>query len=181
MARTEIPRVLLDSSALIAVIKDEPNSEHIDGLLGMLDRKEVELVESVIVLGEVYKPSEHKDASVRERHDTKLRQVRSLLESRDVLLLDVTRPIVQRAMEYRRERRDRVMKLPDAVHLATAALNRCDWLVTFDRDFPLHIDGLKVVRLDHVNKPRDLPWQRHVEERLFDHLEDDNVIEMPRS
>ena len=36
MAKTEIPRVLLDSSALIAVIKNEPNAEHIDGLLDML-------------------------------------------------------------------------------------------------------------------------------------------------
>lgn len=28
------------------------------------------------------------------------------------------------------------MKVPDAVHLATAVLNRCDWLVTLDDDFP---------------------------------------------
>lgn len=33
------------------------------------------------------------------------------------------------------------MKLPDAVNLDTAALNRCNWLITFDRDFPLHVTG----------------------------------------
>lgn len=52
----------MDSSTRIAVIKNEPNSEHIDGLLDMLDRNEVELVESVVVLDEEYKPSEHKDS-----------------------------------------------------------------------------------------------------------------------
>lgn len=143
MARTDIPRALLDTSALIAVIKDEPNAEHVDGLLAMLDLGEVQLVESVIILGEVYKPPDHKDLAVRARHSAKLQQIRSLLESREVVLLDVTQPIVRKATEYRR---DHGMKLPDAVHLATAALNRCDWLVTFDMGFPERLAGPKVIR-----------------------------------
>ncbi|UFU03847.1 PIN domain-containing protein [Ruania suaedae] len=175
MAKSETPRVLLDSSALIAVIKDEPNADHVEGLLGMLDRGEVQLVESVVALAEVYKPSDHKDSAVRDRHDTKLQQIRLLLESRTVLLLDVTQPIVRKATEYRRDYR---MKLPDAVHLATAALNDCDWLVTFDRDFPERLGGLKVVRLDHAEEPRDLPWRCQVEESLFDYPTGENVIQL---
>lgn len=176
MAKSEIPRVLLDSSALIAVIKGEPNSEHIDGLLDMLARGEVQLYESVIVMGEVYKASDSKNPKERDRHEVKLEQIRSLLQSQEVVQLDVTSPIVRKATEYRIQRG---MKLPDALHLATAVLNGCDWLVTFDRDFPEQVDGLKLVRLDHVNEARDLPWQRPVEESLFDHLEDDNVIQFP--
>ena len=176
MAKTDVPRVLLDSSALIAVIKGEPNSEHVDGLLNMLDRKEVQLVESVIVLGEVFKLSDHKDQAVRARYDAELHKIRSLLESREVLLLDVTKPIVQKATRYRR---DHGMRLPDAVHLATAVLNRCDWLVTYDRDFSQHLDGVRVVQLNHVGEPRDLPWQRHVEEGLFPYPVGDSFIQMP--
>ncbi|KNX37135.1 type II toxin-antitoxin system VapC family toxin [Luteipulveratus halotolerans] len=173
MAKTEIPRVLLDSSALIAVIKNEPNAEHIDGLLDMLAQGEVQLYESVIVMGEVYKPPDSTSPAERDRHMAKLDQVRSLLQSQQVVQLDVTAPVVRKATEYRLQL---AMKLPDALHLATAVLNGCDWLVTFDRDFPEQVDGLKVVRLNYVDEPRDLPWQRPVEATLFDHLGDDNVI-----
>lgn len=176
MAKSEIPCVLLDSSALIAVIKDEPNSEHIDGLLDMLARGEVRLYESVIVMGEVYKTSDSNDPRERDQHAAKLQQIRSLLESQQVVQLDVTAPIVRKATEFRRQW---AMKLPDAIHLATAVLNGCDWLVTFDRDFPEQVDGLRLVRLNHVNEPWDLPWQRPVEASLFDYTEQDNVIQLP--
>lgn len=33
MARTDPPRVLMDACALIAIIKDEPGAERLDGLL----------------------------------------------------------------------------------------------------------------------------------------------------
>lgn len=142
----------------------------------MLDRKEVQLVESVVIFAEVYKQSENKNPAVRDVHDEKLKDIRLLLESQEVHLLDVTRPVIRQATEYRRDYR---MKVPDAVHLATAVLNRCDWLVTYDGDFPAHFDGLKVVRLDHVSETRELLWRHHVEERLFELPARDNVIQMP--
>ena len=43
----------MDSSALLAVIKDEPGADRLDGLLEMIGRGDAELVESVIVLGAV--------------------------------------------------------------------------------------------------------------------------------
>lgn len=176
MATSETPRVLLDSSALIAIIKDEPNAEHVDGLLDMLARGEVQLIESVIVLAEVFKPSDHKEQALREQHDAQLQHIRSLLQSREVALLDVTPPIARKATEYRLGYR---MKLADAVHLATAVLNRCDWLVTYDMDFPQNLVGPKVVRLDHGAEPTTLPWRHHVEDHLFSMPAGDNVIRMP--
>lgn len=133
MASSEGPRVLLDSSALLAVIKNEPGSERLDGLMDMIAQDKAQLVESVLVLGEVYKLSTAKDDAERSRENAKLDEIRKLLMSRKVLLLDVTSPVVERATELRLAYN---LSLPDAVHLATAILNRCAWFVSLDMDFP---------------------------------------------
>lgn len=165
MANGDRPRVLIDSSALLSVIKDEPGAEGLDGLLEMIGRGEAELVESVLILGEVFKQSDAADESERQRQDEKLGNIRRLLESREVLLLDVTPPIVKAATEYRRNRKPKA--LPDAIHLATAVLNRCDWLVTFDADFP-EVDGLQTFRRAQLQDPQvRLPWAIAVQESLF--------------
>jgi predicted nucleic acid-binding protein len=155
MARTDPPRVLIDACGLIAIIKDEPGAERLDGLLDMIDRGDVQLVESVQILGEVFKKSTAEDPATRDRQDKKLANIRALLESRDVELLDVTLPIIRRATDFRRLM---PMKLPDAVHLATAQLNKCDWMVTFDRQFP-EVDGMRIFRREHlVDKSFNIPW-----------------------
>ncbi|WP_029212874.1 type II toxin-antitoxin system VapC family toxin [Arsenicicoccus bolidensis] len=165
MAKSDKPRVLLDSSALIGVIKNEPGAERLDGLLEMVGRGGVELVGSVLILGEVFKQSDAADESERRRQDGKLGNIRRLLESREVMLLDVTKPIVKVATEYRRNRKPK--DLPDAIHLATAVLNRCDWLVTFDADFP-DVDGLQIFRRLQLEDPKvSLPWAIPVQEMLF--------------
>lgn len=155
MARTDPPRVLIDACGLIAIIKDEPGAERVDGLLDMIDRHEVQLVESVQILGEVYRKSTAEDPATRDRQDKTLANIRVLLESRDVELLDVTLPIIRKATEFRHLMN---MSLPDAIHLATAALNRCDWLITFDKKFP-EVDGMKIFRREHlVDKSFNIPW-----------------------
>ena len=65
MAKSDKPRILMDSSALLAVIKDEPGADRLDGLLEMIGRGDAELVESVIVLGEVFKQSDAADETER--------------------------------------------------------------------------------------------------------------------
>lgn len=178
MATSSRPRVLLDASALISVIKDEPVAARVDGLLAMLDRGEAELVESVLIFGEVFKPSDSKDPGQRQAQNATLAAIRSRLESREVMLLDVTAPVVRKATEYRLSHG---LKLPDAVHLATAVLNRCDWLVTLDRDFPQMPGVLKVFRLeDLADACIKLPWDVAVQDSLFDgESRPDNVIEFP--
>ena len=49
----KIGRALLDASALIGVIKGEPNFECLRTLLAAIDRGEVTLVESTAILAEV--------------------------------------------------------------------------------------------------------------------------------
>ncbi len=178
MATSSRPRVLLDASALIAVIKDEPVASRVNGLLAMLDRVEAELVESVMIFGEVFKPSDAKEPGQRQQQDAKLAAIRSRLESREVVLLDVTAPVVRKATEYRLSHG---LKLPDAIHLATAVLNRCDWLVTLDRDFPQLPGVLKVFRLKDLSDPSvRLPWDVAVQDSLFaPEVRPDNVVEFP--
>lgn len=163
MASSEPPRVLLDSCALLAVIKNEPGSERLDGLMDMIVRDKAQLLESVLVLGEVYKRSTAGAEVDRSREDAKLGEIRKLLTSQKVTLLDVTPPVVQKATELRQAHS---LKLPDAVHLATAILNRCDWFVTFDRDFQ-RVTGPTVFRLDRVpERATQLPWELPVQPEL---------------
>lgn len=170
MAKTDAKRVLMDSSAIIAWIKGEPAARRIAGLLEMIDRGDADLVESVIVLAEVFKKSNAATQHERVLQDNKLAAIRAKLESRDVLLLDVTVPVARKATEYRATYG---LKLPDATHLATAAVNRCDWLVTLDSDFP-ELDGLLVFRMKELlDASTVLPWDMEVQQTFF--AADDNI------
>lgn len=165
MARTDPPRVLIDACVLIAIIRGEDRAHRLLSLMEMIDKKGAQLVESVQILAEVYKKSTATRLDQRALEDHKLDDIRARLVSRDVELLDVTLPISMRATEYRQVYG---MKLPDAVHLATAVLNRCDWFVTFDGKFP-DIQGLKTFRLGHMqNRSVSLPWEGPVQGELFD-------------
>lgn len=172
MAKSDTKRVLMDSSALIALIKGEPPAARMAGLMAMIERGDAQLVESVIVLAEVYKRSTHPDEMERQRQDALLDDIRANLESRDVMLLDVTPPVARKATELRTKYR---LKLPDATHLATALLNRCDWLVTLDRDFP-QLGALRVFRMELLDPAASLPWDVSVQGDLFEQRS--NVIPM---
>lgn len=172
MAKSDIKRVLMDSSALIALIKGEPPAARMAGLMAMIKRGDAQLVESVIVLAEVYKRSTHADESERQRQDALLDDIRDKLESRDVMLLDVTPPVARKVTELRMKYG---LRLPDATHLATALLNGCDWLVTLDRDFP-QLGALRVFRMELLDPAVSLPWDVSVQGDLFE--QPSNVIPM---
>lgn len=164
MAKSDKPRALVDSSALIAWIKGDPVSARIAGLLEMIDRGDAQLVASVVTLAEVYRRSTAEDIAQRLCQDQKMDALRANLESPDVMLVDVTAPVARRATEYRLTYK---MRLPDAVHLATAVLNSCDWFVTLDSDFPDQVDGLRVFRAELLDDHAQLPWKIPVQEALF--------------
>lgn len=180
MAKSDLKRVLIDSCALLAFIKGEPAAARLIPLMGLVDRGEVQLVASVLTLAEVYKQSTAPDEAERNRQNAKLKHIRLKLEARETLLLDVTIPIARKATEYRIAHR---MKVPDAVHLATAVLNRCDWLVTLDDDFPLAVEGVQVVRTELLSEDAALPWAgQSLQLALFTDHDAGNVVEFkPRA
>jgi predicted nucleic acid-binding protein len=129
----------------------------------MIARGEAQLVESVQILGEVYRKSDAEDPATRDHQDEKLRNIRVLVGSHDVELLDVTLPVVRKATEFRQFHH---LRLPDAVHLATAVLNKCDWLVTLDGQFP-EVDGIRTFGLEHLcDTSVSLPWDIAIQEAL---------------
>ena len=70
-------------------------------MMDMIVRDKAQLLESVLVLGEVYKRSTAGAEVDRSREDAKLGEIRKLLTSQKVTLLDVTPPVVQKATELR--------------------------------------------------------------------------------
>ncbi len=160
MAKIEQARIaMLDTSVLLAWIKGEPECDRVADLLDFIDRGQARLVESTIILAEVYKRPTDKD-----KWGPKMDMVLAKLRSREVTLLDVTRPVVERAAEYRMVHK---LKTPDAVHLATAVLNRCDWLVTLDQDFPAEVEGVRVFNLRRTTPSTPLPWVVPLQDDLF--------------
>ncbi len=152
------PKVLIDSCALIALIEGKQGMERILPLLRQIDAGEVQLIESVVVLGEVYKvPSRQAEPEVQQRREKQLAVIRNRLCSRSVLLVDVTRPVIEAATRYRID--GAVKGLPDAIHLATAVLNGCDWFITFDRGFR-DVEGVTMIRQrDFDDQEALLPWE----------------------
>ncbi len=91
----KIRSALLDASALIGVIKGEPEFACLKPLLAAVDRGEIALVESTAILAEV-QPAHGTDPS-RHARDT----VRALLESPATQLIDVSTAVARKAGELR--------------------------------------------------------------------------------
>lgn len=130
MARPrEIGSALLDASALIGVIRGEPEFGCLKSLLAAVDRGEVVLVESTTMLSEVL-PKHSRDtvAGTLAR-----RSVRELLESPDTVLVDVSAVVARKAGDLRVKHG---MDTWDAIHLATAIVAKVDVLVVRDGKFP---------------------------------------------
>lgn len=123
-------------------------------LLAMFEVGEADLVVSAAVLAEVYKP-----AGPGETWQPKMDAILRKLRSRSVEVVDVTEPVATYASQIRLAHG---LKGMDSIHMSTAVKNRCDWLVTKDRKFPAHVDGVDVWDI-HVVSSGDLPWMNSAE------------------
>lgn len=123
----KIRTALLDASALIGVIKGEPEFACLKSLLAAADRGEITLVESTAILAEVQ--PEHKTDPSQYARNT----VRELLESPATQLIDVSTVCARKAGELRVKHG---LKTWEAVHLATAILGCVDVLIVRDHKFP---------------------------------------------
>jgi len=142
--------VLLDACALITWIKGEPEVHLMDDLFDAADSGNVQIAGSTVLLAEVYKKP-----APGQTWGPRLDMVLARLKSPKVMLFDVTAPVALRAADYRRDHR---LKAPDALHLATAALNRCDWLVTFDTQFPVQVGDVRVYNARRGTATSVPPW-----------------------
>jgi len=122
----KIESVLLDASALIGVIVDDPEFRCLRSLLEAVDRGEVRLVESTAILAEVL----HRHEDDAKEHQFARDLIRELLLSPATQLVDVSIAVARKAGELR-ERHG--LKTWDAVHLATAIVAEVDILIARDR------------------------------------------------
>lgn len=144
----QISSALLDASALIGVIKGDPEFKCLRSLLAAVDREDVTLVESTAILAEVV-PEHPTDVSRDARE-----KVRALLESEATQLVDVSTSVARKAGGLRVKHG---LKTWDAVHLATAILAGVDVVIVRDHKFPKGVyEGV------YVTGPFDLD-----EDKLF--------------
>lgn len=85
----------------------------------------------------------------RERQDDLVRAYRDILSgTQDIAVQPVDAAIVDRAAELRAAHR--ILRLPDALHLATAVLCECRYFLTSDKRLPKRIAGMEILPLHQL-------------------------------
>ena len=131
-------RVYLDSNVFIyAVERVAPYAELLAPLFQSIVSGETEAVTSEIALAEVLV------APIRTANADARTAFVEVLDGPGVDLVPVTRAVLVQAARLRAASR---LKLPDAVHAATAQLASCDALLTNDTGIR-HAPGVPIVRL----------------------------------
>lgn len=123
----EPQRVYLDTNAMIGILE---RSEQLDAaqetLVSLISERQIEGVTSELTLAEcLVKP-------IADRNEDLIRSYLSLLaaDSKFLRVAPVSRAIILEAARVRAGSR---IKLPDAIHVATASINRCSTFVSNDR------------------------------------------------
>lgn len=133
--------VYLDANVFIYVVESvAPYADALRPLFASIAAGETPAVTSEITLAEtLVKPFRVRDPELGVRF-------RSALEGPGLTLASVTREVLVQSARLRAASR---MKLPDAVHAATAQLAGCDVLLTNDTGIGA-VPGVDVVRLAEV-------------------------------
>lgn len=135
-------RVYLDTNIIIyAVEGHETHAELIKAVLQALTERQLVAVTSDLTLAEVLiKPKRHGNANIEEAY-------RRFLSPTEVWQnVSITREILEDAASLRATTS---LKLPDAIHFASAIQYRCDSFLTNDHCFQ-KLSGLKVVMLSEL-------------------------------
>lgn len=125
-------RIYLDTNVLIRAFEASPSDDIAQALVGMLGiikiGQKARFVTSQLTLAEVL-------VHPIKKNDDVLRQYYLNLLSRSTPWLEVVRvemQILLRAAEVRAKAR---LRLPDAIHLATAISAECSHILSYDADF----------------------------------------------
>lgn len=133
-------RVYLDTNVFIAAYENtQTPSDHAWRILTAIESGELVGVTSELTLAELLvKPIEQRDYDLAQHYQ----EIIAPGASFDVPTID--RPVLIEAASLRAVQRS--MRLPDAIHVATARLNECAHFVSSDRRLP-SAPGLGVVPL----------------------------------
>ena len=138
---TEAPRVYLDSNVFIAAMENPgAHSDHAWWIIDANDGGDIAAVTSEITLAEVLvKPIELGEVSIMAAYET------MIASNGNFEVIPVRRDILVKAAQLRAKRRS--IRLPDAIHIATALAAECSYLVS--DDLRLHsIDGVKTLSVN---------------------------------
>jgi predicted nucleic acid-binding protein len=140
VAPVTAPRVYLDSNVFIAAYESRgARSDHAWWILDAIEANEFMAVSSELTLAEVLvRPLQEGDAELADRY-------REILVGEDNFSVpQVSRDVLIEAAMLRSFARS--LKLPDAIHVATARLHSCRFIVSDDRRLPV-APGVTVVPL----------------------------------
>ena len=134
------PRVYLDSNVFISAYENNgARSDHAWWLLHSIEDGEFIAVTSEITLAEVLvRPVEERDYALSRQYQDVISPAEYLEVSK------VTRPILLEAAALRSVRR--ALRLPDAIHVASARLSGCRHIVSDDQRLT-STPGLELVHL----------------------------------
>lgn len=163
MARGAIgTKVYADAPIFFSVIKEEPTWPECMKVLRAAHRGDIQLVASTMLKIELIGWHGEVDLAAR---DALLEQY---LDSQDVDWVEVDHFTIGRARELANRYH---MRGPDALHLASAVIAGADYLMTYDKRFPLgrRIEGVRV-------QLPSIVWNETTED-----LEVDNMASVQRS
>jgi predicted nucleic acid-binding protein len=135
---SELPRVYLDSNVFITAMETPgAHSDHAWWIIDAIDDGTIAAVTSEITIAEVLvKPIQLGDSAIITAYEE------MIAPSSYFEVLPVRRDILIGAAQLRARRSS--IRLPDAIHLATAQASSCSYMVSDDQRL-LAIDGLKLV------------------------------------
>jgi predicted nucleic acid-binding protein len=134
----EATTVYLDAAAIIySVERHEDYSKLLEPLWDAVSAESITAITSSLTLLEVLV------VPIRNQDHALIGDYRSLLESSELVLHPIDESVLFEAATIRAGRN---IKTPDAIHAATAMINRCDMFITNDRAFR-HLAGLNAVVL----------------------------------
>lgn len=135
------PRVYLDTNVFVAAFEHAgAHSDHAWWILEAVERREIAGATSELTLAEVLvNPLEAGDKELTAAYESMI-AVSSVFE-----VSSISRSILLGAASLRARRR--AIRLPDAIHIATAQSLACQFFVSDDRRLPLP-DGLRLVAVN---------------------------------
>jgi predicted nucleic acid-binding protein len=144
MTDSGIEPIYIDSNVFIYAVEGVPQTaEPARNLIRFLRRRTASMCTSEITLAEILAPSRTEGAWPLNKKRPVYLDL--LVSSEMVVLLPVSRDILIRTAEVRDMRR---LKLPDAIHLATALHHGCKFFVSGDSDFKYPPPEIEHVRSD---------------------------------